>query len=337
MSLGAPSMLWTWSAVPLLLGLFLFSLWRRRVLLSRFQGPITAGRMAERPSTRRRLARNGLFLCAVSLLILALARPQWGVRVEPVTRHGVDILVALDVSLSMRAEDVTPSRLDVARAFIADLARRLEGNRIGLIGFAGTAFVHCPLTLDTSALLLFLDGLDPGSAPDPGSSLAEAIDVGLEALPAAAQGDRVLVLVSDGEDLSGGEEAAARRASSRGVAVYAVGVGTPAGGPIPLRAPSGEIVEYKKDAAGRVVTSRQDAARLARVAEAGGGKYLNASAALDASARLAAEIGRLEKAALTDRMVTTRQERFQIPLAAAFLLLLLEAGLPETRPARRES
>jgi Ca-activated chloride channel family protein len=336
MRMGAPALLLVWAILPLLAVLMGLGMARQRALLSRLGRRSTVRRLARTASVQRRAAKATLLLAALFFLILALARPQWGQVVEPVTRRGVDVVLALDVSESMRAQDVTPDRFTRTKALAGELVRRLEGNRLGLVAFAGSGFIQCPLTLDHSAVRLFLDILAVGDVPDPGSNLEEAIRVGLTAFPKENGGRRVLVLLTDGEDLDGRAAAAATAAAEAGVVLYAVGMGTTTGGPIPIDATSARSGGYKKDRAGRIITTRLDPKHLEELVRAGGGRYLMAGAALGEAELLAAEIDRMEKSDLSSRMVTTHKERYQLPLLAAVCILVAEMLVSPARRAGEE-
>jgi Ca-activated chloride channel family protein len=334
MRLGSPVFLLAWALLPLLAVLIGLALARQRALLARLGQVATVRRLARDSSLQRRTLKALLLLVALFCAILALARPQWGKVVEPMTRQGVDVILAVDVSESMNAQDVTPDRFTRARAVARALTSRLDGNRVGLVAFAGTAFVQCPLTLDQSAVHLFLDILEVGDVPDPGSNLEEAIRVAMAAFPEENSGQRVMVLITDGEDLDGKAAAAAAAAAEAGIVIYSVGVGTPGGGPIPRVATSIRSAEYKKDAAGKIITTRLAPAHLEKLARAGGGRYLLAGAALGAVETLAGEIDRMEKAELSSRMVTHHKERYQLPLLAALLFLFAESAISPSRRQR---
>ncbi len=333
MRFAAPGALLAWGLLPLLGGLLLLGLLRQRALLERLGHAAAVRRLARSASLERRALKGVMLLAAGFFLIVALARPQWGRHAEPVTRRGVDVLLALDVSTSMLAQDAPPDRFTRARALAGDLARRLSGNRVGVIAFAGSAFVQCPLTLDLAAVRLFLDILEVGDVPDAGSDLAQAIGLARQTFPAQVEGHRVLVLITDGEDHEGRAEEAAGEAAAAGMLVYTAGVGTTSGGPIPL---PGEGAGYKRDADGRVVTTRLDEATLAAIAEAGGGRFVRVSASLAESRLLAEEIDRMEKADLSSRIVTTHIDRYQFPLAVALLLLGWEPLVSAARRRRDE-
>lgn len=336
MRFAAPVWLAALGVLPVLGLVFLAGAWRRRTLLRRLAEPHLLEVLTGPGGGWRRPLRALLGLAAIGLIAGALARPQWGSRAEVVTRQGVDVVVALDASLSMLVEDVAPSRIERARAFVAALGRRLEGNRIGLAVFAGTGHLQCPLTLDLAALTLFTETVTPVDLPQPGSSLGEGITAALEAFPEDGAGGRVLIVVGDGEEHAGGEEDAARLAHARGVVLHTVTVGTEAGGLIPQRATDGRLTDWKRTAAGDLVTSRADAARMARLAAIGGGRTFVLAADLAAVDLLAADIERLEKGDLSSRILQTHRERFQIPLALGILLLGLEAcvgSVPRRRAA----
>ena len=324
------------AVLPVVILAFALGAWRRQALLRRLAEPHLLAILLGPGGGWRRPVRAALGLAALGLVVIALARPQWGSRAEVVSRQGVDVVVALDASLSMLTEDVAPSRIERARAFVSALARRLEGNRIGLAVFAGTGHVQCPLTLDLAALALFTEAVAPVELPQPGSSLSEGITAALEAFPESGLGGRVIIVVGDGEEHAGGEEDAARLVRARGVLLHTVTVGTEAGGLIPLRAPDGRLTDWKETPEGEPVTSRADPQRMARVAVAGGGRAFALGADLAVVDRLAAEIERLEKGDLSSRVLQTHRERFQLPLTLGILLLGVEACLGSV-PRRRSA
>jgi Ca-activated chloride channel family protein len=244
-------------------------------------------------------------------------------------------MIVVDISESMLAEDIPPSRIERARAVAADLVERLPGHRLGIVAVAGTAYVQCPLTLDQSAVRLFLDILEVGDVPDPGSDLAAGIETAMEAFPEASTGTRVIVLLTDGEDHEGRGVEAARQAGEAGVMVYPLGIGTREGGPIPAPEADTPTGGYKKDRAGRVITTRLDTEHLEAMARAGRGEALAAGVPPDASRRLAERIDQMASAELGSRILTTRIERFQVPLALALLCLLIEGVVPRARRASR--
>ncbi|MFQ5877129.1 MAG: VWA domain-containing protein [Acidobacteriota bacterium] len=329
MRFAAAGHLWLLLGLPVLAALFALDFRRRRKALSAFGEWGSVRRLLAGVSLERRAIKAALLVAAALFLVLALARPQWGAKLEAVTRRGLDIIVAVDTSLSMLAEDVKPSRLAQARAAVSSLIDMLRGDRIGLVAFAGTAYVACPLTLDYGAASLFVDVLDTDLVPTPGTAVAEAIRTALRSYPSGSRRYRVLILITDGEDHEGDVEAAARAAAEEGVTIYTVGVGSPAGEPIPLRNERGEVVGYKEDRDNRKVTSRLGESTLDGIAAATGGRYYRATAEGIELERIYEEIAGMERRALTSRLHTAYEDRYQLPLGVALLLLGLEALLAE--------
>jgi len=266
---------------------------------------------------------------------VALAQPQCGTRTELSRRYGADLVVVLDVSRSMEARDVRPSRLERARLEIGALLDRLKGDRVGVVVFAGEAFVQCPLTTDYDAARLFLRAVGPDAVPQQGTAVANALLGAKELLEAAERGARgkVVLLVSDGEDQEGGAEEAARALADDGVRLFVLAAGTAAGAPIPLADASGAVKGYKKDRAGETVVTRRDDAVLARLAAAGGGEVFDLTSPDRGTAAFAAALSRLEKTELEGKTVVTWTERYAAFALAAFALLLGAVLVPEARPA----
>lgn len=334
--LAEPRWLWLLALVAALAALAARGILRRRALLARAAGRL-APRVAPGASAARPALRAALALLGLSLVSVALARPQRGERVEAAKRYGVDLVFALDASRSMRARDVAPDRFGLARLEVEGLLDRLAGNRFGVVTFAREAFVQCPLTTDVAAVKLFLRAASPEAMPDQGTSLESALSASGEVLAAAERGARarVVVLLSDGEDHEPGAAEAARELAARGVRIFAVGVGGRAGEPIPLRGPGGAPAGYQKDAGGAVVLSRLEEEPLRELAGIGGGSYLRASdagAALDA---VAAAVERMEKSELESRATVRWDERGGWFSGAAFACLLAALLLPDRR-AREE-
>jgi Ca-activated chloride channel homolog len=322
-------------AVPILGLFFAWSIRSRRRRLERLVAEPLASRLAQDFGRGKASVRAVCLMGFVLFAVLALARPQWGTRLQDVHRKGVDVMLALDTSYSMNAEDVAPNRLAVARGAVKALVARLRGDRVGLVSFAGTAFVQCPLTLDYGAIALFLDSVTTGMVPDPGTSLAAAIATANRAFIAKETRYKVLVLFTDGEDLEGQVDDAVTRARDAGVVIYTVGVGSPDGRPIPIRDEKGDVVEYRKDPSGQVVISRLDERALATIATSTGGRYFRATAGHGEAEELADEISRQEKKELESRLYQNLEDRFQYPLFLAALLLLAACWISERRGSGR--
>ena len=225
-------------------------------------------RVLRRPAEHWRYLRLGLVMLGAAGLTLALARPQWGIVREKVEREGVDVVLLLDTSGSMATEDVPPNRFFLARQALAALISRLEGDRFALVAFEGEAYPLVPLTLDADALGLFLDTMEPGIVPSPGTSLGSGLAKGLDLFVDKERRNKVMVLVSDGEDLEGDVEEAVRRAKEAGVIVHTVGVGTESGQPVPDFDPDGRLIGFKHDPSGTAVVSRLNMQTLETIARA---------------------------------------------------------------------
>lgn len=258
---------------------------------------------------------------------LALARPQWGEEKKKIERKGRDLIFLLDTSLSMLAEDIKPNRLGKSKLEIKNVIRRLKGDRVGMVAFAGSSFLQCPLTLDYSAFLLFVDALKPGFIPDPGTSLSQAIELGVRAFPEESRKYRAMILFSDGEHHEGEMSQALEFAKKAGIRIYAVGVGTSEGEPIPLRSVSeGKPVSgYKKDRQGNVVITRLNPELLTQVTQETGGLYLPATAAEKEVDVILRHLETLGERQLKERLIAEREDHFQLFLFFAFLLLAGES------------
>jgi len=323
--------------LPLLAGLFWVAFRARRRALEEFGDSPLVQKLSESVNRRGRVWKAVMALTAAALVIVALARPQFGTRVETVRSEGRDILVALDVSNSMLAEDLAPSRLERARLEIARLIRGLDGDRIGLVAFAGDAFVQSPLTIDYGAALLFLNAMDTDLIPVQGTDLGMALQVSLDAFEEGASPDqRVLVVVTDGEDHEGRLEEAVDRARQDGVRIHTVGIGSPEGVPIPEYGPNGARVGFFRDDDGNVVTTRLEEGPLQNIADQTGGRYVPAYSGTSALQQLVDEIAGEAGEERESRQITQYDEQFQIFLGLAILLLMLEAAIPD-RTKKKEA
>lgn len=328
--------LWLWLLPVLVLGLAALLGWSQRQRAARLRAALATPLLAQLTASldrRRRRLKQIFLVLGVALLALALARPQLGKETVKLERSGVDVVVALDVSRSMLAADVErTNRLGAARAAVLNLLEKLGGDRVGLVVFAGEAFLAAPLTRDHTAVERALLSTSPGMVSEPGSDFAKAIARAREGFERGSEGPRVLLLISDGEQLQGDALTAARAAAAAGVNVHCAGVGSAAGARLPAAA------GFIKNAFGREVVSRLDEPTLQRTAAAAGGLYVplqgRDSRALEDWFRRATAV--LPKTVETKELGDPR-ERFQWPLAAVVLLLGSEWLLGERRrrPATR--
>jgi len=325
--------LYALASVPLLALLFWAAARRRARALEAFGDSALVKKLTESVSVAARRWKAVLVLGAVAFAVLALARPQFGTRVETVRSRGQDIVVAVDLSRSMLAEDVSPNRLERARLAILRLMAGLDGDRIGLVAFAADAFVQSPLTSDYAAAGMFLNAMDPDMMPVQGTDLGAALRVSLDALDQGARDARVIVIVTDGEDQEDDFEEALERAVQSGVQVHVVGIGSTEGVPIPVFDAQGRRDGFLRDEDGTVVTTRLGEQTLRTVAERTGARYVTAGdgAGFD---DLVDELARADGDTVEERQVTQFEEQFQIFLGVALGLLLIEWMLPERRRAK---
>ncbi len=318
---------WLPLAIPLAWGAFAL-LRRRRRALERLAAAAVLPELAPAWNPSRARARLGLRLAALLLLFLALARPQWGFHWEDVRRTGLDLLVVLDTSRSMTAADFKPSRLEQAKMGVRDLVRNLRGDRIGLVPFAGSSILQCPLTIDYAAFTMTLDDLYAGLIPRGGTAIEQALRTAVAAFPADRSADRVILLVTDGEDHEGDPLALLPELQEQNIRVYAIGIGTLAGDMIP----GGEGEGYFKDRRGQVVMSALREDVLQKLALETGGTYVRSAPGDTGLERVFREsIDSLKRAEQESRTARIHEERFVWFLAAALALLAWEALLTERR------
>ena len=332
MKLARVEMLYLIWMVPVLLLVIIHGARRRRRILTRYASSRGLSAIIPKGVERRRWAKAALLLAAMGLGGVALAGPQYGYRWEEIEQKGVDLIIALDCSRSMLADDIKPTRLDRAKREIHDLLTLVEGDRVGLAAFAGTAFLQCPLTLDYSGFHVFLDVLSPDFLPVGGTDLAGAIRVAVDGFDPKANTEKAVILITDGENTGDGDPiAAAEAARKAGITLFAIGVGGEEGVPVPDSAGG-----FRKDASGRIVLTRLDEETLKKVAVTTGGAYVRSVAGdmdLDAiyTERIRKEMRR-ETVKSGRRQVW--EDRYQWVLSLAVLALLAELFIAPRRPGR---
>jgi Ca-activated chloride channel family protein len=328
--IGEPRALWLLWLVPVLAAFAAFTVMRRAELTRRLVAAELISRLVPGASPGRLWLKSSLLLVAVAALVLALAQPRYGFAWEEVRRRGVDLVVAFDLSDSMLVADDAAgsgvSRLERAKRKLNDLTGMLEGDRVGLVAFAGAAFVECPLTLDYGAFLGFVDALEPGLISAKGTSLADAVRASLRAFDGGTAESRAILLVTDGEDTVGEAAEVTELAKSQGVRVYALGVGRPEGAPIPRSDGS-----FRRDSRGELVLSKLDERGLEALALGTGGAYVRS---VTGDADLDTLYHRNIKRAVADRELESQRrqrwhERYQWLVGLALALLVAELFLPE--------
>lgn len=348
MSWGAPDWLWCLLAIPLLLGLALWSAKRRQRATELFGNAQTVSPLIAGKAYWWRLVRAVLIALSLILIIVAIASPQYGSRTRVLRKQGIDIVIALDFSKSMLAQDVHPSRFARAKAELNLLLDDLNGDRVGLVAFAGET-IEFPMTVDYSAIRLFLRDLGPMDMPVGGTAIGKALiaskrliersspdrDEADDAVPNRA---RVVLLMTDGEDHEGDPIAAAQELKAAGIQVYTVGIGSRQGEPIPSYSEDGKLTGHVKDSSGQIVMTSltaENEATLEEIASSTGGRYIAAPEGTVGVSELRAELDKLQKSEEKARRVTVHENRFALALLPGFLLLLLETLLPEAWLIRR--
>lgn len=339
MTFGRPELLWLAVALPLAIAAALLGYVRRRRRVAFALGdPVLVSRLGVEDLARFPAVRLVLLTLAAALLGLAAADPRWGLKAVETHSSAFNAVLALDVSKSMLARDVAPNRLERQRLLSRLLLRQLPGDRFGVVIFAGRAYVLSPLTVDHAALELYADALDPEMVSQGGSSLASALSqaVGLAAADKQVRGDRVVVVMTDGEALEEEDDvvSAAEEAAKAGVRVYTVGFGTPGGAPVPDQDPeTGRVVGYKRDLDGQVVVSRLNPSLLRRVAQITHGEYFQMSDP-DATGRLVSTLQHLRRSPAAGGRRLDRKEQFEWFVGAALFLIALDALTADRRRAR---
>ncbi|MBA3649961.1 MAG: VWA domain-containing protein [Chthoniobacterales bacterium] len=323
MSFGYPIWLWGLLLLPLLAFFFARAEQRGADKLKLFVAARLLPDLAGTVNRPRRIFRFVLLLLVLALVLASLARPRWGYAYDEVKRKGLDLLLAVDVSRSMLSNDVQPNRLERVKLATQDLINELQGDRVGLIAFAGRAFLQAPLTIDYNAAVDSINELDTQIIPEGGTNISDAIALATRTFGKAATGNRALIIFTDGEELSGDAVKTAKAAAEAGVRIFAIGVGTPGGSLIPIQSDNGGTA-FVKDAKGEVVKSKLDETRLREVAQAADGFYLHLENGPRTMQQLVTDgLGKMKVADINARLSRKPIERYEWPLAAAIFLFAL--------------
>ena len=334
MSFGAAQWLWGLLLIPILIALFIRAERRGIIRLREFVSARLLPQLAGTVNRPRRMLRFGLQLLGFALAIGSLAQPRWGYTFEDVKRKGLDLLIAVDTSRSMLSNDVQPNRLERVKLAAHDLINELQGDRVGLIAFAGRAFLQAPLTIDYDAALESVNDLDTKTIPEGGTNISAAINLAAQSFGKSAVGNRALVIFTDGEELSGDAVKNAKAAADAGVRIFTIGVGTSSGSLIPISGEDGET-SFVKDSAGQVVKSKLDEKRLREVAQAAGGFYLHLENGPRTMQQLYTEgLAKMQAAEMDVRLSRRPIERYEWPLGAALLVLALSILIGERKRSR---
>jgi len=285
-------------------------------------------RMNSGPEAARRRLRGLLNFAALALLAIAAAGPQWGVELSPVTDLKGNVVIAMDTSLSMGARDLKPDRLSNARLLLGAIARKFSDYRIGVVAFAGDAYIQCPLTTDEDAISYFASGLKPGMLPVQGTDFSEAIETVLGMLSRYG-GQKVMVLVTDGEDHSASLDTTLKAAKEQNLRIFTIGIGSAEGDLVPMTDSAGNTLEYKKDKSGKTVVSRMDETTLMKIASQTGAAYLRYTDPDSAAEAVHSAVAALDLEKSKGKGRSGFKNRYQWPLAMALVLLLIELMVME--------
>jgi len=322
--------LYALALVPVLLAVFWWALRMRKRGLELFGTLSLLGRLMPSAGKYKRSIKFFFLLAAFMFLVLGLANPQIGTKLEEIKREGVDIMIALDVSNSMKAEDIKPNRLESAKQEIARMLDNLQNDRIGLIVFGGQSYLQLPLTTDYSAARLILSAIDVDVVPDPGTAIGSAIRLGMKSFAEGEKKHKVLILITDGENHEDDAIAAAKEAAADGVVIHTVGMGSPEGAPIPIYQNNVQV-GFKKDNEGSVVVTKLDEQALREIAETGNGTFVRATNQQNELDMIFKEIQSMEKKEFGAKVVTDYEDRFQYALVPAALFLLIEFFISERK------
>jgi len=268
-----------------------------------------------------------IVLVAIALFSILLARPQFGSKLETVTRSGVEVIIALDISNSMLAEDVRPSRLEKAKHLIGRLVDQLKDDKVGLIVFAGDAFTQIPITNDYISAKMFLQSIDPTLLSKQGTAIGSAIELATRSFTSKEEVGRAIILITDGENHEGGVDQAIKKAREKGIQIHALGVGSPEGAPIPIRGSN----DYMKDREGNVVVTRMNEEMCQQVAQQGNGIYVRVDNTNTAQRAISKEIDKMAKADIETEVFTEYNEQFQVIAWIIFIFLLIELLILERK------
>ncbi|MGC6470769.1 MAG: VWA domain-containing protein [Flavobacteriales bacterium] len=317
--------------IPILVVIFLLTQRWRKKAIERFGQIDLVMKLMPMASFVKSSVKFILFALAVVFLIIGIANPQIGSKMEEVKREGVDLMIAIDLSNSMLSEDLQPNRLVRAKQSISKLIDRLDGDRIGLIVFAGDAYVQLPITTDYSAAKLFLSTINTSIIPTQGTAIGKAIDLAVKSFELDNEQNKAIIVITDGENHEDDALKKAMEAQEKGIFVHTIGMGSVDGGPIPFKNKYGTITSYQKDNEGNTVITKLNEKMLKEIAKSGGGSYIRANSTLNSLNTLFKEINKMEKKEIGTKVFTDYKDRFQWFLGISIVLLLLDLLISNTK------
>ena len=315
-----PAYLYLLLLLPLLVAFYLFSNYRRRKAIRKFGDPVLMAQLMPDVSKYRPDVKFWLVFTAIGLFAVLLARPQLGSKLETVKRKGVEVMIALDISNSMLAQDVQPSRLEKAKRLISKLVDGMENDKVGMIVFAGDAFTQLPITSDYISAKMFLESINPSLISKQGTAIGAAISLAARSFTPQEGVGRAIVVITDGENHEGGAVEAAKEAAKKGIQVNVLGVGLPDGAPIPIEGSN----DFRRDREGNVIVTRLNEAMCQEIAKVGNGIYVRVDNSNSAQKAINQEINKMAKSDVESKVYTEYNEQFQVIAWMILLLLLVE-------------
>ena len=322
-----PTYLYLLLLLPFLAAFYLYSNYRRRKAIRKFGDPVLMAQLMPDVSKYRPDVKFWLVFAAIGLFAVLLARPQFGSKLETVKRQGVEVMIALDISNSMLAQDVQPSRLEKAKRLVAQLVDKMENDKVGMIVFAGDAFTQLPITSDYISAKMFLESINPSLISKQGTAIGEAINLATRSFTPQEGVGRAVIVITDGENHEGGAVEAAKAAAEKGIQVSVLGVGMPDGAPIPVEGTN----DFRRDRDGNVVVTRLNEQMCQEIAQAGDGIYVRVDNSNAAQKVIAQEINKMAKADVETQVYTEFNEQFQAVAWIILLLLLAEMLILERK------
>lgn len=322
-----PAYLYLLLLLPVLALLYWYSNYRRRRAIRKFGDPELMAMLMPDVSKYRPDVKFGIIWLVVGLFSLLLAHPQFGSKLETVKRQGVEVMIALDISNSMLAQDVQPSRLAKAKRLVAQLVDKMENDKVGMIVFAGDAFTQLPITSDYISAKMFLESIDPSLISKQGTAIGAAINLATRSFTPQEGVGRAVIVITDGENHEGGAVEAATEAAKKGIQVNVLGVGLPDGAPIPMEGTN----DYRKDREGNVIVTRLNEAMCQEIAKAGNGLYVRVDNTNNAQKAIGQEINKMAKADVETQVYTEFNEQFQAVAWFILILLLVEMLILERK------
>jgi Ca-activated chloride channel homolog len=308
--------------IPVLFLLFILVMRSKKKALARFGDTALISLLTPDISRGRQYLKFIILMVALAGLILAIARPQLGSKLEKGERKGIDLIICLDVSNSMLAQDIKPNRIDRAKNAVSKMIDELKNDRIGIVIFAGKAYVQLPVTTDYAAAKLFLSTITTDMVPVQGTAIGAAIDLAVKSFEENKH-SKAIIMITDGENHEDDAIRAAKEAASKGIKIYTVGMGLPEGAPVPVTQGNG-VIGFKKDESGNTVVSKLDDVALQQIASAGEGAYVRAGNTQSSLNKIFEAINKMQKSEFEAKVFSDFEDRYQYPLLAAFILLVLE-------------